>query len=173
MQSCIHFLFLSTFSSGRTGDRNPRVPGLAGCVLQELGVVVVVVEQMGMGIEQGKEPNKAIAVPLRSVSGLAHRSSELELQQNQSAGGLEPMVQRVRSELPVDDPTMACELQGEVLSIQSKAIPPGRGRCDLLIVNSHASYGRERRLYALLCMSTKLMTVTSALSIPKGWYQPG
>lgn len=155
MQSCIHFLFLSTFSSGRTGDRNPRVPGLAGCVPQELGVVVVVVDRMG--IEQGKEPNKAIAVPLRSVSGLAHWSSELELQQNQSAGGLEPMVQRVRSELPVDDHTMACELQGEVLSIQSKAIPPGRGRCDLLIVNSHASYGRERRLYALLCMSTKLM----------------
>lgn len=148
MQSCIHFLFLSTFSSGRTGDRNPRVPGLAGCVLQELGVVVVVVDRMG--IEQGKKPNKAIAVPLRSVSGLAHRSSELELQQNQSAGGLEPMVQRVRSELPVDDPTMACELQGEVLSIQSKAIPPGRGRCDLLIVNSHASYGREKALCTTL-----------------------
>lgn len=171
MQSCIHFLFLSTFSSGRTGDRNSRVPGLAGCVLQELGVVVVV-ERMGMGIEQGKEPNMAVAVPLRSVSGLAHWSSEPELQRNRSAGGLEPMVQRVRSELPVDDPTMACELQRKVLSIQSKAILPRRGSCNLLIANSHASYGRERRLYALPCMSTKLTTVTSAISIPKGWYQP-
>lgn len=173
MQSCIHFLFWSTFSSGGTGDRNSRVPGLAGCVLQELGVVVVVVERMGMGIEQGKEPNMAVAVSLRSVSGLAHWSSEPELQQNRSAGGLEPTVQRVRSELPGDDPTMACELQREVLSIQSKAILPRRGSCNLLIANSHASYGRERRLYALLCMSTKLMTVTSDISIPKGWYQPG
>ena len=66
---------------------------------------------------------------------------------------------------------MACELQGEGLFIQSKAIPPGRGRCDLLIANRDASYGRKRRLYVVLHLGAKLTTVTSAISIRKGWYQ--
>lgn len=55
----------------------PRVPGLAGCVLQEFGVGVAGWSRWRWGeLEQGKEPNKAVAVLLRSVSSLAHWSSE-------------------------------------------------------------------------------------------------